>query len=156
MLRKNVGLIILNHTNELLLCKRRESNAWQFPQGGVDGIETEKDAAMRELFEEVGVHASEIKVLAVSKFWYEYFIPNQYKKNNPSLKNFKGQSQKWYLLKFRNKKIPNISFVNDHCHEFNDFKWVSYWYPLSKIVFFKKDVYRKALCEFLPIYNKLI
>ena len=69
MLRKNVGLIILNHTNELLLCKRRDSNAWQFPQGGIDDREKEKDAAMRELFEEVGVHASEIKVVTVSRFW---------------------------------------------------------------------------------------
>jgi len=31
--------------------------------------------------------------------------------------------------------------------EFDDWKWVSYWTPLEKVVDFKKDVYKKALSE---------
>ena len=36
-----------------------------------------------------------------------------------------------------------MQFENDPDGEFDDFKWVSYWYPLHTIVSFKKDVYRK-------------
>ena len=31
--RLNVGLIIANKKGELLLCKRKGMNSWQFPQG---------------------------------------------------------------------------------------------------------------------------
>jgi putative (di)nucleoside polyphosphate hydrolase len=38
--------------------------------------------------------------------------------------------------------------------EFDNWMWVSYWYPLAEVVAFKRDVYRKALLELvdkLPI-----
>jgi len=34
--RLNVGLIIVNDKGKLLLCKRKDINSWQFPQGGID------------------------------------------------------------------------------------------------------------------------
>ena len=34
--RLNVGLIIINDNGKLLLCKRKNMNSWQFPQGGID------------------------------------------------------------------------------------------------------------------------
>ncbi|MEK9649990.1 MAG: RNA pyrophosphohydrolase [Gammaproteobacteria bacterium] len=155
LLRKNVGLIILNHTNELLLCKRKDSTNWQFPQGGIDKGETEEQAAMRELYEEVGIQKSDIHILMISSKWYEYIVPNKYKRKSPALKGFNGQLQKWFLIKFKAEIEPVITFTNDHCHEFDDFKWVSYWYPLGKIISFKKEVYKNIMFEFLPMYNSL-
>ena len=38
--RLNVGLIIINDNGKLLLCKRKNMNSWQFPQGGIDKGET--------------------------------------------------------------------------------------------------------------------
>lgn len=38
--------------------------------------------------------------------------------------------------------------------EFDQWQWVSYWYPLGQVVNFKRDVYRKAmveLCNQLPL-----
>lgn len=38
--------------------------------------------------------------------------------------------------------------------EFDEWQWVSYWYPLGQVVNFKRDVYRKAmveLCTQLPV-----
>ena len=43
--RKNVGLIVLNKNNQLLICKRKDKSAWQFPQGGIDVGEKNLDAA---------------------------------------------------------------------------------------------------------------
>jgi putative (di)nucleoside polyphosphate hydrolase len=34
--------------------------------------------------------------------------------------------------------------------EFDDWRWVSYWYPLGQVVDFKRDVYRRALKELAP------
>ena len=61
--RLNVGLIILNDKGKLLLCKRKNVNSWQFPQGGIDSGETPYKAAKRELFEEVGIKANSVSLL---------------------------------------------------------------------------------------------
>ena len=38
--------------------------------------------------------------------------------------------------------------------EFDDWKWVSYWYPIRQVIAFKRDVYRKAMKEFsLPVFT---
>ena len=31
--------------------------------------------------------------------------------------------------------------------EFDNWKWVSYWYPLGQVVSFKREVYRRAMKE---------
>jgi len=53
--RKNVGLIVLDQKNQLLVCRRKGKKTWQFPQGGIDDGESHIQAAYRELFEEVGI-----------------------------------------------------------------------------------------------------
>jgi putative (di)nucleoside polyphosphate hydrolase len=32
---------------------------------------------------------------------------------------------------------------------------VSYWYPLSQVIVFKREVYRRALKELLPALDRL-
>ena len=34
--------------------------------------------------------------------------------------------------------------------EFDAWRWVSYWYPVGKVVAFKRDVYRRALKQLAP------
>ena len=97
--RLNVGLIIVNNNGKLLLCKRKNSKNWQFPQGGINKDETERNASYRELFEEVGLKKSSVRLLAKSKKWYKYDIPKNKRKFNQISSNFKGQKQKWFLYK---------------------------------------------------------
>ena len=150
--RLNVGLVIINDKGKLLLCKRKETNNWQFPQGGIDEGETSLKAAKRELFEEVGITSNSVTLLGSSKNWYKYDVPKLQRKKNFIKKKIKGQNQKWYM--FELKKEVNISFINDPDNEFDDYKWVSYWYPLFKIVSFKNHVYRKVLNEMRHLYCK--
>lgn len=148
--RLNVGLIIVNTYGKVLICKRKNSNQWQFPQGGIDKGESPIEAAKREIFEEVGIKPSKIKVLGKIKDWVKYEIPKELAKKSFKKKGIVGQKQKWFIFKIKTEAC--ISFVNDPDNEFDDFAWVSYWRPIALIVSFKKEVYRNVLAELLPIY----
>ena len=148
--RLNVGIVIANCEGRILLCKRRGMNSWQFPQGGIDNNEDPFEAAKRELYEEVGINSKYVKLIKSSDEWYKYDVPEKSRRKILINKNFKGQKQKWFL--FRLKESVKISFENDPDNEFDDFKWVSYWYPLAVIVSFKEAVYRKALNELKYAY----
>lgn len=148
--RLNVGLIIVNNYGKVLICKRKNSNQWQFPQGGIDKGESPIEAAKREIFEEVGIKPSKIKVLGKIKDWVKYEIPKELAKKSFKKKGILGQKQKWFIFKIKSEAC--ITFVNDPDNEFDDFAWVSYWRPIALIVSFKKEVYRNVLAELLPIY----
>ena len=141
--RLNVGLIIANENGELLLCKRKKMNSWQFPQGGIDFGESPIKAAKRELFEEVGISSKSVTLIESLDDWLKYEIPKKSRRRNFLDRKFKGQKQKWFLFKL--KKNVEVTFVNDPDNEFDDFKWVSYWYPLNVIISFKEKVYREAV-----------
>ena len=143
--RLNVGLIIVNNYGKVLICKRKNSNQWQFPQGGIDEGESPIEAAKREIFEEVGIKPSKIKVLGKIKDWVKYEIPKELAKKSFKKKGIVGQKQKWFIFKIKSEAC--ISFVNDPDNEFDDFAWVSYWRPIALIVSFKKEVYRNVLAE---------
>ena len=50
--RLNAGIVVFNKQGKVLICRRKGwSDAWQFPQGGIDEGETAKEAAIRELRE---------------------------------------------------------------------------------------------------------
>ena len=151
--RKNVGLIVLNKKNKLLVCRRKGKKTWQFPQGGIDAGESNIKAAFRELYEEVGIKTRQVKVIQESNHWYHYDLPEKYQPRPRSLKNFKGQIQKWYLLQ-ANTNLE-INLLNEIPQEFVEFKWSTYWYCLSCVVPFKRDVYRNVLTEFLPKFIQL-
>jgi putative (di)nucleoside polyphosphate hydrolase len=148
--RLNVGLIIVNNYGKVLICKRKNSNQWQFPQGGIDKGESPIEAAKREIFEEVGIKPSKIKILGKIKDWVKYEIPKELAKKSFKKKGIVGQKQKWFIFKIKSEAC--ITFVNDPDNEFDDFAWVSYWRPIALIVSFKKEVYRNVLAELLPIY----
>ena len=148
--RLNVGLIIVNTYGKVLICKRKNSNQWQFPQGGIDKGESPIEAAKREIFEEVGIKPSKIKVLGKIKDWVKYEIPKELAKKSFKKKGIVGQKQKWFIFKIKSEAC--ISFVNDPDNEFDDFAWVSYWRPIALVISFKKEVYRNVLAELLPIY----
>ena len=141
--RLNVGLIIANHQGKLLLCKKRGMNSWQFPQGGIDYAESPFEAAKRELFEEVGITSKSTKLIASLDEWLKYDVPKKSRRKRFLNKKFKGQKQKWFLFKLT--EGTQISFENDPDNEFEDFKWVPYWYPLRVIVSFKEKVYFNVL-----------
>lgn len=150
--RSNIGIVICNGHGQLLWAKRIGQNAWQFPQGGIKESESEEDALYRELDEEVGLSAADVKVLHRTRDWLRYKLPpNFIRYNNDPV--CIGQKQKWFLLSLEVDE-SRIELANSDQPEFDDWRWVSYWYPVNKVIEFKRDVYRRALRELIdPLHN---
>ena len=147
--RKNVGIILCNSQNKLLICKRLGEESWQFPQGGFEKNENAESAMFRELFEEIGLKKIDISILGITKSWLKYDLPKKYqRKTNNRL--CIGQKQKWFLLRLISDD-SNISFLNSENPEFDSWQWVDDNEPMKIVIDFKKNVYKKALEELMPI-----
>ena len=74
-LRIGVGIILLNHENNVFVGKRIDNpkNFWQMPQGGVDQNENFLQAAKRELEEETGIKS--VKFIKELDGWFKYDLP---------------------------------------------------------------------------------
>lgn len=144
--RANVGIIICNPQGQVLWAKRIGQDAWQFPQGGINRGEKLEQALYRELREEVGLEPDDVKVLGCTRGWLYYNLPRNFirQHSNPVCI---GQKQRWYLLA-ANCEDDRVDLCNSlTTPEFDDWRWVSFWYPLSKVIAFKQEVYRQALKE---------
>ena len=106
--RLNVGLIIVNDSGKVLLCKRKDNHKWQFPQGGINKDETAISAAKREMFEEVGIKFQSTIIIGETEDWYKYEVPKTKIKPHFKKRGIVGQKQKWFMLKL--KHPINISF----------------------------------------------
>lgn len=147
--RKNIGIILCNSKNELLICKRIKENSWQFPQGGFEKNESSENAMFRELFEEIGLQKNDIIILGKTKKWLKYNLPKKYqRKTNNQL--CVGQKQIWFLLRLISSD-QSINLRTSKKPEFDGWEWVSAKKPLEIVISFKKNVYIKALNELLPI-----
>lgn len=147
--RPNVGIILANDTGQVLWARRVGGrNAWQFPQGGMQGRETPEQAMYRELWEEVGLLPEAVEVVACTRGWLRYRLPRRMLRQNTTPK-FVGQKQKWFLLRML-ADDTRVCVTASSKPEFDFWRWVSYWYPLGQVVAFKRDVYRRAMLELAP------
>ena len=143
--RPNVAAIILSSKYpqkcEIFIASRIDiSNAWQFPQGGIDDGESIKEALFRELEEEIGTR--DVEIIAEYPTWVSYeFPPIIAQKMYP----YDGQKQKYYLVKL--KKGAKIN-INTETPEFSEYTFVSSKEIYEHITFFKRTVYKQVLKHF--------
>ena len=142
--RPNIGCVILKN-GKILSAKRvgYDSNAWQMPQGGVDGNENLREAIMRELLEEIGTN--NVEIVRESTYFRYYKIPATITTQIWGGK-YIGQKQKWFLMNFKGED----SEVNIHTNhpEFEEWKWSEPSDIIREAIFFKKDIYSDVLAEF--------
>ncbi len=144
--RPNVGIILANRQGQVLWARRvGGQDAWQFPQGGIQKGEDPEQALYRELYEEVGLRRQDVKILARTRGWLRYRLPRRLLRHGSNPLCI-GQKQKWFLLQLVSEDSA-ISLDNGGPAEFDQWRWVSYWFPLDQVVSFKRDVYRRALKE---------
>lgn len=121
------------------------------PQGGIDEGEDPKVAAIRELKEETGVNS--VEVLAEVPYWLTYDFPPEVREKLKHQwgSDWKGQAQKWFLLKFIGNE-DEINLLGDGTEkpEFGEWLWMSPEEIIEHAVDFKKSVYKEVLAVFAP------
>lgn len=144
--RLNVGIVIANGQGDVLWAHRTRQGGWQFPQGGMQDRETPRQAMYRELQEEVGLQPGDIEVWGVTRGWLRYRLPDKMVRNDVDKKTCIGQKQKWFLLKLKADDSA-VRLDATRKPEFDEWRWVSYWYPVNQIIEFKRWVYQRMLKE---------
>jgi putative (di)nucleoside polyphosphate hydrolase len=147
--RPNVGIILMRNDAKLFWGRRVNRDGWQFPQGGMNSDETPAEAMYRELHEEVGLHPGDVKLLGATPGWLRYRLPKRCIRRHERPTCI-GQKQVWFLLQLL-EEDSRIRFDATDTPEFSDFRWVDFWYPLSSVVSFKRDVYLRALSLLAPV-----
>ena len=146
--RANVGIILANDDNKLMLGGRVGAKGWQFPQGGVLEDEEPEQAMFRELREEVGLLPDDVEVLGVTRDGLRYRLPDKFIRRNRKPRCI-GQKQRWFMLRL----ISDADRVRFDCGdkpEFDRIRWVPFWRPVNEVIYFKRRVYARALHELGP------
>jgi putative (di)nucleoside polyphosphate hydrolase len=151
--RPGVGIMLLNPKGNVFAGRRIDMPAglaaWQMPQGGIDPGETPRQAALRELKEEVGTDKAEI--LAESAVWHHYDLP-------PEIAvrmwrgRYRGQRQKWFAMRFLGSDA-DIDPATEH-PEFDAWEWVEPARLPDLIVPFKRQIYLDVLAEFREFWGR--
>lgn len=141
----NVAAILRDARGEILVCERIDTpGAWQFPQGGVDPDETEVEALWREVWEEIGVPPSALRIV-------EQRGPYRYRFNEGrEKKGFHGKEQSYFLVEFAGREAP-INIATEY-PEFQDFRWIApEEFRLKWLPPMKRKVYRAVFRDFFGI-----
>jgi putative (di)nucleoside polyphosphate hydrolase len=149
--RPAAGMVLLNREGLVFVGKRidQTQEAWQVPQGGIDGREDPKTAALRELEEEIGTR--NVEILREHPDWLLYDLP-------PHLVGvvwegkYRGQRLKWLALRFLGAE-SEINVATAHA-EFSEWKWLRSTDVLRLVVPFKRHVYAAALAAFDDLIAK--
>jgi len=149
--RPCAGVVLINDAGQVFAGRRIDlPDAWQMPQGGIDKGETPRDAALRELLEEIGTNKGE--VLAETDDWLTYDLPDGLL--GTALKGrYRGQKQKWFAVRFTGTD-DEIDIAGVEHPEFDAWAWMTADDIIAHIVAFKTDIYRRVFDEFRPYLTR--
>ncbi|UCB43317.1 MAG: NUDIX hydrolase [Dehalococcoidales bacterium] len=63
-----ITFMVIRHEQNFLLVHHRERDSWELPGGHIEGTESARDCAARELFEETGQRVDPLEFRAVLKY----------------------------------------------------------------------------------------
>jgi putative (di)nucleoside polyphosphate hydrolase len=148
--RPGVGIMLLNREGRVFVARRidmpPEVAAWQMPQGGIDPGESPRDAALRELNEEIGTDKAEL--VGESGGWLRYDLPDGLAERLWG-GGYRGQEQKWFAFRFTGED-SDIDLTR-HEPEFAEWRWADPADLPDLIVPFKRDIYARIVEEFAPL-----
>ena len=145
--RPCAGVILMNRDGRVFVGQRIDSTleAWQLPQGGIDPGEEADAAGLRELFEETGVTADKVELIARAPRELTYELPEDMIGKVWKGK-WRGQRQIWFLYRFLGED-GDIRIDTEH-PEFRAWRWAEPETLPAMIVPFKKALYEELLVVF--------
>lgn len=148
--RPGVGIMLLNNRGEVFIGRRSDVNddAWQMPQGGCDDGESPREAAFRELKEEIGTDSAD--VIAESRRWFTYDVPPELAQKKWGGR-WSGQKQKWVVMLFKGAD-SEINLSTEH-PEFDAWRWVPVKDLPELAVSFKRQLYLDVIGEFPTVFR---
>lgn len=147
--RPCAGFMLVNAEGRVFVGQRIDPSAhgyWQMPQGGIDKGEDVREAALRELAEEVGVPADKVEVIAQTSRPICYDLPPELVGKVWKGK-YRGQEQHWFLGRFLGEDADIDLNAHDPA-EFNEWRWIAPDQLPELIIPFKRAVYEEVLAEF--------
>ena len=147
--RPGVGLMLLDRAGRVWIGRRSdvEGEVWQMPQGGIEPGETPRQAALRELVEEVGT--SRAVILAESREWLRYELPAELAASRWECR-YRGQAQRWFALGFEGRDAE-IDLARHARPEFDAWRWAGLDEVVALIIEFKRPLYERVVREFRPV-----
>ncbi|MCE8438469.1 RNA pyrophosphohydrolase [Rhodovulum sulfidophilum] len=147
--RPGVGIMLVNGEGKVFVGQRKDwaEPAWQMPQGGIDKGEEPETALLRELWEETGVTADLVEILARTDDWIHYDLPSELVGRVWKGK-YRGQKQLWYLLRFLGGD-DQVNIATEH-PEFEAWTWIDAEALVAHIVPFKRALYERVVAELAP------
>ena len=154
--RGGAGAVILDGNGKVLALKRIGiRDGWQLPQGGLNVGEKPYAAVIREIREETGIKASDLKLLSNECYLSVYELPPEYR----SEKTGRGQVHYWFVFCFMgDENAISLEPKNGRCtilrrllrclgvapikKEFQDWKWIRLEDLLAEAVGFRQPVYQ--------------
>jgi putative (di)nucleoside polyphosphate hydrolase len=94
-----------------------------------------------------------VQVLGATPGWLRYRLPRKYLRHKEKPMCI-GQKQVWFLLRFIGQEA-HVRLDASDSPEFDLWRWVDFWYPLTHVVPFKRDVYERALRHLAPLAEAL-
>ena len=148
--RRGVGIMLIDSRGRIFVGRRIDTpDAWQMPQGGIDKGEKPREAALRELKEEVGTDKAEI--VAETSQWHTYDLPGDLSRQAWGGR-YRGQAQKWFAMRFLGTDA-DIQ-LDAHHPEFDAWEWTTQEQLITRIIGFKRQLYLDVLKEFEAAFEQ--
>ena len=150
--RPCMAMVLFNTIGMVFVAERNDTleSIWQLPQGGIDKGESQNDAALRELLEEIGTNSAVIlkeENLEIFYDWPDFMTEGAHKTK------YNGQRVKLVALKFTG--IDKNINLNTKVPEFKNWKWVVLEELPKMTASFKKPLYELAVKSFKGVRNDL-